>query len=138
LEEHFLKNQMEGEPEFKPEPWYNRHGDCVVYQGADEATYAERVDSILTLYRSADDGRVVGFQVKGVAAIMSKFGFDHVAIGAQTRGDNVVSVTMLLLAALSSGAELPTRHRLESYDAALRELPEVRGKKVNVCEAVCN
>ena len=119
MADHFLKDYVEGEPGFKDEPWYNEHGDCVVYKSANEATCAERIDSILTLYRSAIDDRVIGFQIKGVAALMREFGLAGMSIHAETDRDEVVSVSMLLLAAVRASKEVGTRDRLEAYDSVL-------------------
>lgn len=35
---HFLVHMMagEGQPEFRAEPWFNLHGDCITYKMADE------------------------------------------------------------------------------------------------------
>jgi len=43
MEEHFLKDCVEGEPKFSAEPQYNPDGDCIHYKMADEATYADRI-----------------------------------------------------------------------------------------------
>ena len=58
------KDYMEGKPGLIAEPWYNFHNQCIVYQTADEATYNEPIDDVLTLYRSAIDGRVIGIEIK--------------------------------------------------------------------------
>lgn len=58
---------------FKVEPWYNPYGQCIVCQIADEAVVADRVDGTLTLYRSAIDNRVIGYQIEGVWDILKKF-----------------------------------------------------------------
>ena len=32
MDKHFLADMMGGTPEFRPEPWYNPDGDCIVYK----------------------------------------------------------------------------------------------------------
>ena len=71
-EEHFLAASMQGEPTFRAEPWYNPYGDCLVYKMANEAAIADRIDELLTVYRSAEDNRPIGFQIKGVLATIRK------------------------------------------------------------------
>ena len=71
-EEHFLAASMQGEPTFRAEPWYNPYGDCLVYKMANEAAIADRIDELLTVYRSAEDNRPIGFQIKGVLATTRK------------------------------------------------------------------
>lgn len=122
MEEHFLKSMMEGEgrPEFRAEPWYNPHGDCIVYQVADEAVVAARVDDVLTIYHSAIDGRPIGFQIKGVLALIRKFGLEGLAVQAQSGADGVqsVSVAAILLAAYEEGPHTLGRRR--AYAAAMQ------------------
>lgn len=131
MEKHFLEGMESGEPEFRPAPWYNPHGDCIVHQIADEAVIAERIDELLTLYRSAVDRRVIGYQVKGVQALIQRFGWDglYVECAADTSGKEVrqVSVAALLLAAYE--ARPPTINRRSAYaqsfqDAAGACIPE--------------
>lgn len=119
MEKHFLADRMEGEPAFKAEPWYNPYGDCVVYKVADEAIVADRADELLTIYRSADDNRAIGFQIKGVAAIIRKFGFDGLAISskANSQGVRSISVAMMLLAAYEEGPQ--TMGRRKAYAVAM-------------------
>ena len=83
MEKHFLADKMEGASEFRAEPWYNPYGDCIVYQMADEAVVADRVDELLTVYKSAVDDRPIGYQIKGVAAIIGKFGLDGLVVRAE-------------------------------------------------------
>jgi hypothetical protein len=125
MEKHFLADMMDGPPEFRPEPWYNRYGDCIVYQMADEAVVAERIDELLTVYNSALDNRPIGFQIKGVAAIIRKFGLDGLAVRseADTQGVKSISVMALLLAAYEEGPRTPGRRR--AYAVAM-ECPSER------------
>jgi hypothetical protein len=54
-ERHFLADTIGSEPTFSAEPWYNQHGDCLVYKMANEASVADRIDELLPIYRSAED-----------------------------------------------------------------------------------
>jgi len=125
MEKHFLADMMDGTPEFRPEPWYNRDGDCIVYQMADEAVVADRVDELLTVYNSALDNRAIGFQIKGVAAIIRKFGLDGLAVKseADAQGVKSISIMALLLAAYEEGPRTLGRRR--AYAAAM-ECPSER------------
>ena len=119
MEEHFLKGMMEGEPAFMAEPWYNPYGDCIVYKTADEAVVASRIDEWLTVYNSAVDDRPIGFQIKGVHAIVTKFGLDGLAVSWESNGRIVknISVAMMLLAAYEQGPR--TMLRRKAYAAAM-------------------
>jgi len=118
MEEHFLNDYVDGTPEFRAEPWYNPYGDCVVFQTADEAVVADRIDDVLTVYRSAVDNRPIGFQVKGVQAIVTQCGLDGLAIESEVEGDTVksISVALLLLAAYEIGP--PNTRRRKAYAEA--------------------
>ncbi|MBU0718742.1 MAG: hypothetical protein KJ749_10875 [Planctomycetes bacterium] len=100
-ERHFLADVIGDQPTFSPEPWYNPHGDCLVCKKANEASIADRIDECLTIYRSVDDKRPIGFQIKGVCAMIQKFGFAGLAIACESTTESVksVSIAALLLAA---------------------------------------
>jgi hypothetical protein len=119
MEKHFLADMMDGAPEFRAEPCYNPTGDCISYQTHDEAVVAHRVDELLTVYNSAVDDRPIGFQIKGVAAIIRKLGVDGLAVAsvADDSGVKSISITALLLAAYEEGPR--TLGRRKAYAAAM-------------------
>ena len=119
METHFLADKVEGTPTFRADPWYNPYGDCIVYQIADEAVIADRVDELLTVYRSAIDNRPIGFQIKGVAGMIRKLGLDGLTVSseADAHGGKSISVTALLLAAYEEHP--PTVGRRMAYAAAV-------------------
>jgi len=125
METHFLAHQVEGEPEFRAEPWYNPYGDCVVYQLADEPIVAERVDKVLTIYRSANDNRPIGFQIKGVLEIIGRFGLAGLLVlsSEDASGLKAVSVAALLLAAYE--LDEPTFRRRRMYASVLEQSASV-------------
>jgi hypothetical protein len=94
-----------GEPEFRPEAWYNPVGDCIIYKKANEAVVADRIDSFLTIYRSAVDNRPIGYQIKGVAAIIREFGLQGFLVSTEEDSTALrrVSVAAILLAAYEKG-----------------------------------
>ncbi len=119
MEKHFLADMTEGTPTFKSEPWYNPYGDCITYKMADEAVVADRVDEWLTVYNSAVDNRPIGFQMKGVHAIITKFGVDGLAVSWKSNAQGVksISVATLLLAAYEQGPR--TMSRRKAYAGAM-------------------
>jgi hypothetical protein len=134
MDTHFLADYVaDPQATFTAEPWYNSYGDCIEYRCADEATVADRIDGVLTLYRSANDDRVIGFQLKGVKAMMDKFGFDAATMAAETAGGRVVSVRLLLLAAGKESERTESFTGLQAYDEALETAGD---KTVEVAEAV--
>ncbi len=113
MEKHFLSDVVKGEPEFRQEAWYNPYGDCLIYQTANEAVVADRIDGVLTVYRSAVNNRPIGFQIKGVRAIVKEFDAKGISIRAEGLGDEIrkISVTLLLLAAYEQGPLTPERRQ---------------------------
>lgn len=119
MEEHFLKDFVKGLSRKPPKPWYNRDGDCIVYQMQDEAIVADRIDEILTVYNSAISGKAIGFQIKGVGALARMFGFESITVECEEDGQEVVMIrlTALLLAAYENGPK--TIGRRAAYAEAL-------------------
>ena len=105
MEEHFLKDFVTGVTRETPRPWYNGPGDCIIFQTTDEAIVAERVDEILTIYRSVETGIPVGYQIKGVRALTEKFGWDGIRVDHKNEGDELteISISALLLGAYEQG-----------------------------------
>ena len=120
MEEHFLKDFVSGLTRRAPAPWYNRDGDCIIYQMCnDEAIVANRIDEVLTVYNSAVSRKTIGFQIKGVGALMRTFGWEGIAIECKEEGEEVVeiSLTALLLAAYEKGPK--TIGRRTAYAGAM-------------------
>lgn len=113
MEKHFLSDFVSGESRFVAEPWYNPDGDCIVYQMANEAVVADRIDAILTIYRSVETKRAIGYQIKGVAALARKFGFDGMLVQSTQDKECIkqVSLSALLLAAYEDGPKTISRRR---------------------------
>src|SRR2546428_11080786 len=70
---------------FTPRPHYIAEGDCLIFYFKDDESYAERVDELLTLYRSEKTGEVVGCEVKGIKCITKRLG----EFGIQIKDNNV-------------------------------------------------
>src|SRR6266498_1334792 len=101
MEEHFLKDFVSGPSGVPPEPWYNPHGDCIIYQTTNEAIVADRIDEVLTIYRSFETSKAVGYQIKDVAAIIGRFGWDGIGVACKEENKELIQVSVyaLLLAA---------------------------------------
>jgi hypothetical protein len=126
-EKHFLANLMEGESAFQAEPWYNPYGDCLVYKMANEAAVADRIDELLTVYRSAEDNRPIGFQIKGVMATIRKLGWHGLAVASEANAECVQSISIMALLLAAYEEHPPTLGRRIGYTAALEfELPRNR------------
>lgn len=65
---------LSGEPKFAPRPVYSAAGDCLFLYFDEAESYGDRVDGLLTVYRALDGDQIVGCQIKGITAILKKFG----------------------------------------------------------------
>ena len=119
METHFLAHMMEGEPTFRAEPWYNPDGDCIVYKMANEAAVADRIDELLTIYRSAVDNRPIGFHIKGVGAIIRKLRFAGLAVASQADTAHMTSISIAALLLAAYEERPPTLGRRIGYAAAM-------------------
>ena len=123
MEGHFLEHQVAGHgpPSFRAEPWFSAPGDCIIYQAANEAAVAERVDEVLTIYRSAIDNRPIGYQIKGVMALIRKFGWDGLLFDSECEGETLksVSIAAMLLAAYEDGPR--TLGRRHAYASVMQQ-----------------
>lgn len=123
MEKHFLADTISGKSKFRAEPWYNPDGDCIVFKVADEAVVADRIDELLTIFNSAVDDRPIGFQIKGVQAIIRKYGLHGLMVESEDNAHMMkrVSITALLLEAYRDGPQ--TLSRRKAYATAM-ECPE--------------
>jgi hypothetical protein len=123
MEEHFLNDFVSGPREKEHKPWWNPDGDCIIYQTTDEATIAERIDDVLTIYVSAISGKPIGFQIKGIAAMSHKFGWAGAEVEFKERDKELleVSLSTLLLSAYESGPK--TIGRRKAYAQAFDFTP---------------
>jgi len=116
-----LADSVEGSAEFRAEPWYNRYGDCIVFQMKDEAVVADRIDEILTIYRSAIDDKPIGYQIKSVHALIRRIGLEGLACESVSTDDELLTVSISgpLLAAYEEGRG--TLSRRAGYTTAIEK-----------------
>jgi len=111
MEKHFLDDFVQKQGWKRAEcvqpstPWYNAEGDCILFQSEECACIGERVDDILTILRSAEHGRAVGFQIKGVRALCESLGYEppESQAPATSGGIERLTLNLLLLKAYETG-----------------------------------
>lgn len=59
---------------FQARPRYSAAGDCLFFYFHEDESWADRVDEILTVYRSFETKRVVGFKLKNVSLLKERLG----------------------------------------------------------------
>ena len=65
LNQFLKKNRIETKA-FVPSPLYTPEGDSLMFYMKDEESYRERIDDLLTVYRSIETNEIIGCQIKGV------------------------------------------------------------------------
>lgn len=76
LETDFSRQVLEGaKPGMKvrPQAVYDRDGDCIEFLVSNESFYAERIDTLVTVYRSQRTDEVIGSLSMGVSKMLRKF-----------------------------------------------------------------
>jgi hypothetical protein len=58
--------------EFQPTVTYIRDGDCIEFFARPGSYYAERLDDLVTVYLSRQNGEIVGSVIKGVSTFCKK------------------------------------------------------------------
>ena len=138
MEEHFLKDFVSGyeRPSTKSEPWYNAPGDCIIYQMVAEATVADRIDHILTIYKSAITGKAIGYEIKGIVALAKKYGWTGIMVESEEDVQQItkVSLSAMLLAAYEQGPQTIGRRR--AYASALESFARTPTLNVSDLEEV--
>jgi hypothetical protein len=115
LTEFVSKNQPQG---FSSRPYYSRDGDSLSFYFRDEASYGERVDQLLTLYRSIENKRIVGCQIKGVQCILKRLN----EFGVQTKEYKTLDLRIIFLGlGYGLGADESQREAVEQLRQAAQD-----------------
>lgn len=110
-------SSLEGKPSFKSEPWYNQAGDCLEFYLVSDESYADRVDTLLTVFRAFDTDQIVGFQLKGITAIHQVVGDFDVQVSA-----NKGTISILVMAAFLQGGHDKSRYDRDSREGVYNEI----------------
>ena len=122
MDQEFLAEFKTAKPTFKAEAFYNEHGDCIDYQTVDEPFYGDRLNSLVTVYRSMRDRRVIGFLVKGVRRILQTIDCNIMAIGTAEDANGSIAIIRIVMAAMEVAAEEPTEEQREALNAIIQSL----------------
>ncbi len=57
---------------FVPTAYYDPDGDCIEFLARPDNFYAERVDDLVTVYRSEENDEIIGSLLKGVTPLCQK------------------------------------------------------------------
>ena len=109
-----LLKQLLAEPprQVASEAFYCPEGDCVFFHAEGGEYDGVRVDGLLTVYQRASDHKVIGFQLKGVKALLGE------VMRAVTSATNTVELTALLIAALTRATRDPKQIESQPDESA--------------------
>ena len=96
-------------PKFVPGPRYDREDDVLTYYFSNAESRAWRVDSVLTLFLSLQGDELVGFEIKGVRALLTRLK----GYFAREFGHRKVRVTVVILGYCSTCPPPAIRHHLD-------------------------
>ncbi len=81
---------------FEPRPFYSPEGDFLVFYFREDEAFAERVDELLTVYRSMELREFVGCKIKGVRHLVETLRNFGVSIEPE---DHSLRLSLLFLSA---------------------------------------
>lgn len=112
---------------FQPRAHYVAEGDTLIFYFKDDECYAERVDELLTVYRSRRANEMVGCQIKSVRSIMRQLG----NFGVHVK-DGDVDLRVIFLAYAFASKKMPPSETLEE----LRSAAETTNTRLSLDELV--
>ena len=107
LNEFLNENKMETKA-FVPSPLYTPEGDSLTFYIKDEESYRERIDELLTVYRSITTNLIIGCQIKGVRHKLDQLSKFLVTVTTQE-----LELGLLFLAYMAEATDETVRHSYE-------------------------
>lgn len=111
---------------FKPEPFLDASVDTLTMYFENTSSFAERVDKVLTVFKSFDTQEVIGFELKGVLRKMREIGAMISVVKADTPKVHIKLIIMAYMveAKEDRGAYEEIFKRSSDFDAKLPVEPE--------------
>jgi hypothetical protein len=106
-----LSEFLENKPKtgaFRPCPLYIPEGDSLTFYLKDEDSYGERIDELLTIYKSSANDEIVGCQIKGVRRKLKELRKFMVTLKAPT-----LDLGLLFLTYMATSDSDTARHQYE-------------------------
>jgi hypothetical protein len=101
---------------FNARPYYSPEGDFLAYYFKDADFYAERVDSILTVYKAMEGGEFIGFKLKSVNRLLDILAHDYAfevpvgaSIGACVDHEGTFRLSILFLVGIAETDYSPAK-----------------------------
>jgi hypothetical protein len=104
----FLESTRAKAGAFQPHPLYTPEGDSLTFYLKDEDSYGERIDELLTVYKSCETDEIVGCQIKGVRRKLRELQKFMV-----TLKDPKLDLGLLFLTYMATSDSKTARHKYE-------------------------
>lgn len=109
---------------------YDADGDCIEFLASNEGFYAERIDSLVTVYYGRESGDVIGSLIKGVRGIIAKLSETFPGFRIEIE-DGRIKLEHLFTAKMWSSKDQPA---VLTY-RKLRDVAERTGAEAELCMA---
>lgn len=121
-----LMDYLKGrEPDgFTPRPLYSREGDTLTYFFRNDEAYSERVDDLLTIYKSIESQELVGCKIKGVRRLIKRL--ENFGFAIRPERENI-SLNLLFLSAATE-RPVTVHHYYEELGRFARDIPLPSGE----------
>lgn len=106
--EQFLKESDVQSTTFIPRPLYTVEGDSLMFYLKDEESFRQRIDDLLTVYRSFATNDIIGCQIKGVRRKLDELNKFRVTVTSEE-----VDLSLLFLTYMATTDDSTVRHQYE-------------------------
>lgn len=122
-----------GEPQpFRPHSTYDKDGDCVEFLTKPGPFYGERIDDLVTVYRSQADNEIAGALIKGVKRFCEKLLVQYPGFGIEIQ-DGKVKLACLFRAKAWATPKATDKLLMITY-RKLIEAAEAAEAETEMCE----
>jgi hypothetical protein len=117
-----LTEYLKGRPfqGFHPHPFYSKEGDFLTYYFRGDEAYADRVDDILTVYRSMESNELVGFKIKGVRHLMETLSDFY---REYRDDDGEVMLSLLVMAGMGMSSDVEAKPHYKQIGRQTQTIP---------------
>lgn len=93
---------------FESKPFYSHTNDAAYFYHENTDHYAERIDCWLTVYKAFEDDRLIGFKIKNLRVLLSRF--DALGLACRASKGNWLILLQPMLAYIPVAVESAMEH----------------------------
>ena len=130
--EELVMSHASATPAAPPMVHYDPDGDCIEFLASNDSFYAERIDSLVTVYYSRETGEIIGSLIKGVSRFFKDVVERAPGFRVEIRDGRIKLVHLFTARLWSSPADLKGTHTI-TYQK-LRDVAERTDAEAEVGE----